>query len=132
MRSKEVRKANAREIVWGNERTDDKNQVEALYFVENPANVQKWGRLQYFEKAEQNATAAELKTRAEGLLAVKNKPKQKLSFTTEGKLDLFAGCGFKVDLSEIIPNETTKFCIIQTARHTFTNNEHKMQLEVIL
>lgn len=113
-------------------RTDDKNQVEALYFVENPANVQKWGRLQYFEKAEQNASAAELKTRAEGLLAVKNKPKQKLSFTTEGKLDLFAGCGFRVNLSEIIPNETIKFCIIQTARHTFTNNEHKMQLEVIL
>ncbi len=111
-------------------RLDKNNNVELMYFQEDPATVKKWGPLRLFQKADENATSAELKQRAGYLLGVRNSPVEKLSFTCEGKLDLFAGCGLYINLNEIITGKTAKYCIILAAQHTFTNNEHKMTLEV--
>lgn len=114
------------------ERLDKANQQKTIKYAEDENNIRKWGKLQYFEKAEENATDAELEQRAKYLMLLKNKPKEKLSFSCEGRLDLFAGCGLRINLQDIIVGKSAKFCIIQTARHTFTNNEHKMDIEVIL
>lgn len=114
------------------ERVDKATNKKLIVSSSDQPNKKKWGTLRLYEQAEDNATEAELRTRVASLLAIKNRPKEKLSFTCEGKLDIFAGCGIQVDLSEIIPNYGVRYCIIQTAQHMWTNNEHKMQLEVIL
>ena len=103
-----------------------------ISFSQDTNNVARWGVLQHYEVISSEGNQKELDDRAQKLLELKNKPVEKLSFSTEGKLDVFAGCGLYINVDEIAQNKVNKFCVITSARHTFKNQEHTMSIEVAL
>ena len=113
-------------------RSDQQGSQTQIAFTQDTKNVAKWGVLQHYEVISSDGSQAELDDRAEKLLELKNKPVEKLSFSTEGKLDVFAGCGLYVNLNEITQDRVNKFCIITAAKHTFKNQEHTMNIEMAL
>ena len=113
-------------------RSEKQGSQTQVSFKQDTANVARWGVLQHYEVISAEGSQADLDDRAQKLLDLKNKPVERLSFTTEGKLDVFAGCGLYVNLDEIAQNKVNKFCIITSAKHTFKNQEHTMNIEVAL
>ena len=113
-------------------RKDSSGNVHQIEVLENSNLTKKWGILHHYEVIDTPGSQAELHSRAENLLKLKGRPTEKITFTTEGLLDVFAGCGLFVNLEDISYNRMNKFCIVTSARHTFKNNEHLMDLEVNL
>lgn len=109
----------------------EENETQ-VSFTQDTKNVAKWGVLQHYEVISEEGNQKELDDRAKKLLELRNKPLEKLSFSTQGKFDVFAGCSLYVNLNEISQNKVNKFCIITTAKHTFKNQEHLMNIEVAL
>ena len=100
--------------------------------IQDSGTVGKWGVLQHYEKITKEGTQKELDDRAEKLLQLMNKPVEKLTFTVEGKFDVFAGCQMYISLADVSKEKTNKVCIITSAKHTFNNNLHLMELTVRL
>ena len=103
-----------------------------ISFQQNSNLVNKWGVLLYRENISKSTNQAELDNRAQELLKLKGRTTKKLSFTTDGKLDVFAGCGLYINLESITNDPINKWCEILSAKHTFKNQEHTMNLEVLL
>ena len=108
------------------------NEKTIISFQQNPDLVTKWGTLLYRENISKATNQAELDNRAAQMLKLKGRTTKKLSFTTDGKIDVFAGCGLYVNLKEITGEGVNKWCEILSAKHTFKNQEHTMSLEVLL
>lgn len=103
-----------------------------ISFARNTELAEKWGPLLYRETVSKPTNQAELDDRAQKLLELRGRTTKKLSFTTDGKLDVFAGCGLYVNLKDITKDDLNKWCQIITAKHTFKNQQHTMTLEVLL
>ncbi len=103
-----------------------------ISYARNPELAEKWGPLLYRENISKATNQAELDDRAKKLLELKGRTTRKMSFTTEGKLDVFAGCGLYVNLKDITADDINKWCQVLTVKHTFKNQQHMMTLEVLL
>lgn len=110
-------------------KSQNKTQISC---VTNTEMVNRWGILLHYETIKEEGTQQELDDRAKKLLELKGRPTEKLSFTTDGKGDVYAGCGLFVKLDEISKDKINKFCIVNSAKHIFKNQEHQMQIEVLL
>lgn len=113
-------------------RKDPSTSKHQISVYEDSKLTNKWGVLLHYEVIDSAGTQRELDDRAKKLLELKGRPLERLSFTTEGVLDVFAGCGLFVNLEDISYNKVNKFCIVTAARHIFRNEEHLMDLEVNL
>lgn len=103
-----------------------------LYIVKDSSSIKKWGLLQYFEKMDKDANAAQISDRAQKLLALKNRPTKSLKLNCLGDLRVFAGCGIVVGI-ENLKNEgfgDPKYYVVTQCTHKFKNCQHTMELEV--
>lgn len=91
-------------------------------------NEQKWGRLQYFEKMNEEMNEAQIAQRAKQLLGQKNRETKTLRLTSIGNASLQAGNGFNLKIDRLGINE---FMWILSATHSFENDYHMMELEVL-
>lgn len=124
--------------------TDTYNQVKLvkenkttskreLYIVKDSSNIAKWGILQYFENMDESANAAQIKTRAETILNLKNRKTKTLKLSeVTGSLEVFAGSGIILGINKLVSRgiPINKYFIVISANHTFTNDKHKMDLEL--
>ena len=124
--------------------TDTYNQVKLvkenkttskreLYIVKDSSNIAKWGILQYFENMDESANAAQIKTRAETILNLKNRKTKTLKLSeVMGSLEVFAGSGIILGINKLVSRgiPINKYFIVVSANHTFTNDKHKMDLEL--
>lgn len=100
-----------------------------VWMVYDSNNIQKWGILQYLEKADDNLNSAQIRQKAENYLKVKNRETETLKLTAEGIKELTAGKGIKFVLER---EKIDKWMWIKSATHTFTKYEHTMELEVAI
>lgn len=103
-----------------------------IYIVKDSNTIKQWGLLQYFEKMDENANAAQIQARAEMLLKLKNRVTKKLKLTALGDLRVFAGSGIVLGISDLEKEgiAANQYFMVTQCSHSFSNDMHTMQLEL--
>lgn len=93
-------------------------------------NVIKWGKLQYHELVDDSLNDAQIREKANTLLELKNREKK--TFTIQKAVgDFRCRSGFSVFIS--IPEEgINSWYLINSDKHTFDQNVHTMDLELVV
>ena len=98
-----------------------------VYDETDSHTISKWGVLQLFKQVDDKLNPSQIKERAIGILALKNRETETLRIQAEGVLECVAGKIIRFVLSqEGIDNKMW----IKSSTHTFTKYEHTMDLEV--
>lgn len=107
-------------------------QKREVYLVKDSKNIKQWGLLQFFEKMDEKANAAQIKQRADMILKLKNRPTRALKFACIGDLRVRAGNGIVVELKDLHPEGLTKpqYFLVTKCSHQFQGNHHTMDLEL--
>lgn len=103
-----------------------------LYIVKDSEKIRQWGTLQYFEKMDENANEAQIRSKAEKMLALKNRPTQKFKLQCLGHLGIAAGSGVIVGIKalEVEGIQVNRYFMVQSCTHHFSNELHMMELEL--
>jgi hypothetical protein len=103
-----------------------------IYIVKDSNTIKQWGLLQYFEKMDENANAAQIQARAEMILKLKNRVTKKLKLDCLGDLRVAAGSGVVLGISDLQKEGVAinQYFMVTSCSHTFQNDLHTMQLEV--
>lgn len=106
--------------------------VREVYIVKDSESIAKWGRLQYFDKVDESANAAQIEQLADSLLLTKNRKTETMKFVALGEISLSAGDGIVI----VIDDPQTqgfvagRYYFITSCSHSFKNDEHTMSLQV--
>jgi hypothetical protein len=122
---------------------DSYNQVQLIkenkdanarerYIVKDSNTIKQWGLLQYFEKMDENANAAQIQARAEMILKLKNRVTKKIKLDCLGDLRVAAGSGVVLGISDLEKEgiAANQYFMVTTCSHTFQNDLHTMRLEL--
>ena len=103
-----------------------------IYIVKDSNTIKQWGLLQYFEKMDENANAAQIQARAEMILKLKNRATKKLKLECLGDLKVFVGSGIVLGISDLEKEgmAASQYFMVTTCSHTFQNDLHTMKLEL--
>jgi len=103
-----------------------------IYIVKDSNTIKQWGLLQYFEKMDEKANAAQIQARAEMILKLKNRVTKKLKLNCLGDLRVAAGSGVVLGISDLQKEGVAinQYFMVTTCSHIFQNDLHIMQLEV--
>ena len=110
-------------IVQDNKKTGKRN----VYIAQDSANIAKWGRLQYFEVADEKMNEAQINQALNRLIELKNREQKKLSLSLIGNLKVRAGCYVQVKLDDLRLNQNF---LVDSCTHQFEGDEHTMKLEL--
>ncbi len=108
-------------IVYDNEKTGKRE----VYMAKDSGNINKWGVLQYYEKANSDVGLAQ---KADALLQLYNQKTRSLKISSAiGDLRVRAGSsvGVMLDLGDI---SVRSLMICEKVKHTFKNDYHTMDL----
>lgn len=107
---------------------DQESGKRSIYLKDDNENIKKWGVLQLGEKVNSNN---KMKERAEGLLKLYNTPKRTLQVKNcFGDSRVRAGCSVVVPLLEEDGIVRPRFMLVESAKHTFAQDEHFMDLNL--
>lgn len=104
----------------------ESGQREA-YIVKDGQTMNYWGKLQFFETADDKLNSAQITDRAEQLLSLHNREKETLSLDGLGNIEFRAGRACYVELKDI---EKKGFYIIEEAKHSFKGDQHTMNIKL--
>lgn len=109
-----------------------KTKKREIYIVKDSSTIKQWGLLQYFEKMDEDANEAQIKSRADMMLKLKNRTTKKLKLQALGYLRVSAGNGIILGISDLEKHGIAKnqYFMVTQATHTFSSDMHTMQLEV--
>ncbi|MDY3367462.1 XkdQ/YqbQ family protein [Zhenhengia yiwuensis] len=103
--------------------------LEGEVVVEDKTTQARWGRLQYHDVLDKELNKAQVMEQAQALLKLKNREKKSLKLECLG--DIRCKAGYSPYVS--IPKENIEgYFLINSATHTFTDNEHTMSLEMVV
>lgn len=120
---------------------DTYNQVKIIKddttppeIVRDSESIARYGLLQYFEKVDEEANAAQIAARADMILKLKNRPTKKLKLPCLGDLKVRAGSSIVLEISDLAQEGIAvgQNFIITDCEHTFKSDLHFMELEVLL
>jgi hypothetical protein len=110
------------------------NKVTAkreVYIVKDSTSIKNWGILQYFDKLDETANAAQIESRADTLLGLKNRETKSLKLKCLGDLKVKGGSGVLLDIDKLNIGQTNlAYYMIVTAAHSFDSDSYEMQLEM--
>ena len=114
--------------------TDD--NVREVFMTKDRNTQAKWGVLQYYEQLPEGVNDAQAKEYAINLLNIYNKPKETLSISClslgNGEEKIRAGLGVYALVDGLGEKSIAKPCAIEKCTHTFSNNEHTFELDLII
>lgn len=96
-----------------------------IYLAKDSSHINQWGMLQYFEKKDEQTNGAE---KAEALLKLYNRKTRNLSISNVfGDIRVRAGTSVVVNLN-LGDMAAMSYMVVEKVTHTFSNDEHKMNL----
>lgn len=107
-------------------RDNEETGKREFFPVTDKENVERWGILHLYEKADDQANAAQIQEKAGNLLKLHNREKLSLSVQAIGDLRVRAGNFIYVLLDEF---ETQLFLVDQCS-HKISGGEHTMSLDI--
>ncbi|MDL2215966.1 hypothetical protein LJB77_02800 [Ruminococcaceae bacterium OttesenSCG-928-N02] len=111
---------------------DGETKQRQVYVVYDSETEAHWGTLQYYDKVDENANAAQIRQRAEILLELKNRPTHTIKLTCMGNIAITAGSSVYVDIAALDNEDTQnrKFALVNECTHTISNDKHTMVLGI--
>ena len=111
-------------LIYENEKTGKRD----VFIAQSGANINVWGALQYFDTIEGKENGAQ---KANELLGLYNTPIRTLSLKgCLGDVAARAGASIVVSL-KFADQKLQNYLVIEKAKHTFSNNQHSMDLTLI-
>ena len=110
-------------LVYDNQETGKRE----VYITKHSKNMNKWGVLQYYDTLQDKENGA---VKAETLLKLYNQKQKKLTIKNAfGSLKVRAGSMVVVNLN-ICGTKVKNYMLVETCKHTFKVNEHRMELKL--
>lgn len=103
-----------------------------VYVAMDSNNIRKWGRLQYFEKVDEEMNEAQIKARTDQFLKLYNRKTKSLKISAIGDIRVREGCGIGLAISQL-ENEGIpylQYAFIVASKHRFQNDLHTMDLDI--
>lgn len=99
-----------------------------VFIAQDSSKMNKWGVLQYFDKVNEKVNA---KAKADALLELYSSVNRKLSITKAiGDIRVRGGSSILVNFKDIGDISIKNFMLVDKVVHTFSDNEHFMDLDV--
>lgn len=98
-----------------------------VYIAQDSNNIAKWGRLQYYQKVEDNQNEAQIKALLDQLAKLKNRETKSLKITALGDPALRAGCYLRIEIGELAIDQ---LFLIEECSHSFAGDDYTVQIEV--
>jgi hypothetical protein len=99
-----------------------------IYIAQDTANINSWGVLQFYDKITEVTNG---KTKADAMLSMYNKKTRTLSVSNAlGDVRVRGGSSIPVMLN-LGDTIVQKYMIVESVKHTFKNNEHLMNLNLM-
>lgn len=109
-------------------RNNEETGKRDIYIAQDSKNINSWGVLQYFENIDENVDA---KAKADALLKLYNQKVKSLTVKNVlGDIRVRAGCLVAVILN-LGDMRIQNYMLVDKAKHTFSNNEHVMDLTLV-
>ncbi|ETT47052.1 phage protein [Paenibacillus sp. FSL R7-269] len=105
---------------------NEKTGKREFYPVTDKENVKRWGILHLYQKADDNANAAQIQEKADNLLKQHNREKVSLSVQAIGDIRVRAGNFIYVLLDEF----QTQLFLVDQCSHKISGGEHTMSLDI--
>ena len=100
------------------------------YTLEDTGKIAEWGKLQYYEKTDEDYNEAQIRERVVKLLSYYAQTQRQLKIHCTGLLDVFAGCMVPVSIPALGDIDLSKNLLVEKCTHTWTSNDHTMDLEM--
>ena len=105
-----------------------------VYIIKDSAAIAKWGQLQYFDKMDEKANEAQIRTRAAQILKLKNRLTKSLKLECLGRTEVSAGSGVILGINDLFGEAVAanQYYMVTNCIHKFSNGIHTMNLEVVV
>lgn len=118
---------------------NEKTGSREVYIAQDSDNIAKWGLLQYYEKLDDNYNTAQAEELAKNILKAKNKINETLSINvnnfeinTSELEKLRAGNFLYVIIDYLGEKNIRQSCLIEKCSHSFSNEEHTINMDLTL
>ena len=108
-------------------RESRREEKRGMALARDEANTERWGVLQYYEKVKEGINDAQMRARAEALLAQKSRVTKTLVLDALGDWRALPGCGVWVE-SQQMDERLSREMRVLAATHTLKNELHTMRL----
>lgn len=108
-------------------RDNKETKKRDVYIAQDSKNISKWGRLQHFQKVDENMNPAQIKQLLDTLAKVKNRETKTLKIDALGNPTVRAGCFVTVTIEELAINQ---FYLVDECSHKFSGDEYTLSLEL--
>lgn len=108
-------------------RDNKKSGKRDVYIAQDSANIAKWGRLQYYQKVDDNQNEAQIKALLDQLAKLKNRETKSLKITALGDPSIRVGSYLRVIIGELAIDQ--RF-LIDECSHSFSGDDYTVQIEV--
>ncbi|AZK48508.1 XkdQ/YqbQ family protein [Paenibacillus lentus] len=98
-----------------------------MHIAQDSANIAKWGRLQYYEKVDENMNDAQIRQLLDQLVKLKNRETKSLKVDALGNPSVRAGCYIHVEIGELAINQ---LYLVEECSHRFSGEEYTLQIEL--
>lgn len=104
-----------------------KTKKRDVYVAQDSANIAKWGKLQYYQKVDENQNAAQIKQLLDQLIKLKNRETKTLKVEALGEPSVRAGCYIPILIEELAINQ---LYLVDECTHKFNGDEYTITLEL--
>ncbi len=98
-----------------------------VYIAQDSNNIAKWGRLQYYQKVEDNQNEAQIKALLDQLAKLKNRETKSLKITAVGDPAVRSGCYLQAMIGELAIDQ---LFLIEECSHSFAGDDYTVQIEL--
>lgn len=100
------------------------------YMLQDTGKIAEWGKLQYYEKCDDDSNDAQLRERTVKLLSYYAQTQRQLKIHCTGLPDVFAGCTVPIMIPALGDIDLSKKLLVEKCTHTWSSNDHTMDLEM--
>ncbi|RRJ62397.1 hypothetical protein EHV15_05105 [Paenibacillus oralis] len=108
-------------------RNNEKTGKRDIYIAQDSANVAKWGRLQYYEKVDENKNEAQINALLDQLSRLKNRETKSLKIDALGDTSVRAGCYVRCEIAELAIGD---LFLIEECTHKFSGEDYTISIEL--
>ena len=104
--------------------------VRNVYVAQDSSTMAKWGKLQYFEKVDEDMNEAQIKARTNQMLQLYNRKTKTLKVSCLGDISVRAGSGVGLSIEELSNEGIAKmqYVFVSKVSHSISKEMYKMDL----
>lgn len=108
-------------------RDNKKTGKRDVHIAQDSANIAKWGRLQHYQKVDENMNDAQIKKLLDQLAKSKNMETKTLKLEALGDPSVRAGCYLHVEIEELAINQ---LYLVEECSHKFSGDDYTLSVEL--